>query len=233
MDNQILVSIIVPVYNEEKTILTVLKKLSDIKKFEYKFEVIVINDGSSDNTGKILDENQSLIDKQINNETNRGKGYSVKKGLDSADGKYIIFQDADLEYDPSDFIKFFRLIKNFDPDLILGSRFAYTEYTRSHNILNKFGNNLITLIFNLIYNTTFTDIYSCYACFKKKLLNINSLKTVGFEQHAEILCKVVMQGKKFYEVPINYNGRSHDEGKKIKFYHIFPVIFQILIGRFS
>ena len=189
MDNQILVSIIVPVYNEEKTILTVLKKLSDIRKFEYKFEVIVINDGSNDNTGKILDENQSLIDKQINNETNRGKGYSVKKGLDSADGKYIIFQDEDLEYDPSDFIKFFKLIKNFDPDLILGSRFAYTEYTRSHNILNKFGNNLITLIFNLIYNTTFTDIYSCYACFKKELLNINSLKTVGFEQHAEILCK--------------------------------------------
>jgi len=233
MDNQILVSIIVPVYNEEETILAVLKKLSNIRKFEYKFEVIVINDGSNDNTGKILDENQSLIDKQINNETNRGKGYSVKKGLDSADGKYIIFQDADLEYDPSDFIKFFKLIKNFDPDLILGSRFAYTEYTRSHNIFNKFGNNLITLIFNLIYNTTFTDIYSCYACFKKELLNINSLKTVGFEQHAEILCKVVMQGKKFYEVPINYNGRSHDEGKKIKFYHIFPVIFQILIGRFS
>ncbi len=233
MDNQILVSIIVPVYNEEETILAVLKKLSNIRKFEYKFEVIVINDGSNDNTGKILDENQSLIDKQINNETNRGKGYSVKKGLDSADGKYIIFQDADLEYDPSDFIKFFKLIKNFDPDLILGSRFAYTEYTRSLNILNKFGNNLITLIFNLIYNTTFTDIYSCYACFKKELLNINSLKTVGFEQHAEILCKVVMQGKKFYEVPINYNGRSHDEGKKIKFYHIFPVIFQILIGRFS
>ena len=233
MDNQILVSIIVPVYNEEETILAVLKKLSNIRKFEYKFEVIVINDGSNDNTGKILDENQSLIDKQINNETNRGKGYSVKKGLDSADGKYIIFQDADLEYDPSDFIKFFKLIKNFDPDLILGSRFAYTEYTRSHNIFNKFGNNLITLIFNLIYNTTFTDIYSCYACFKKELLNINSLKTVGFEQHAEILCKVVMQGKKFYEVPINYNGRSHDEGKKIKFYHIFAVIFQILIGRFS
>ena len=233
MDNQILVSIIVPVYNEEKTILTVLKKLSNIRKFEYKFEVIVINDGSNDNTGKILDENQNLIDKQINNETNRGKGYSVKKGLDSADGKYIIFQDADLEYDPSDFIKFFKLIKNFNPDLILGSRFVYTEYTRSHNILNKFGNNLITLIFNLIYNTTFTDIYSCYACFKKELLNINSLKTVGFEQHAEILYKVIMQGKKFYEVPINYNGRSHDEGKKIKFYHIFAVIFQILIGRFS
>ena len=232
MDNQILASIIVPVYNEEKTILTVLKKLSDIRKFEYKFEVIVINDGSNDNTGKILDENQSLIDKQINNETNRGKGYSVKKGLDSANGKYIIFQDADLEYDPSDFIKFFKLIKNFDPDLILGSRFTYTEYTRSHNILNKFGNNLITLIFNLFYNTTFTDIYSCYACYKKDLLNENNLKTKGFEQHAEILCKVVKNGKKFYEVPINYNGRTHDEGKKIKFYHIFSVLFRIAIEKF-
>ena len=231
MDNQILASIIVPVYNEEKTILTVLKKLSDIRKFEYKFEVIVINDGSNDNTGKILDENQSLIDKQINNETNRGKGYSVKKGLDSADGKYIIFQDADLEYDPSDFIKFFKLIKNFDPDLILGSRFAYTEYTRSHNILNKFGNNLITLLFNLLYNTTFTDIYSCYACYRKDLINVNSLQSKGFEQHAEILCKIVKEGKKFYEVPINYNGRTKEEGKKIKFYHIFSVIYQIIIRR--
>tara|TARA_B100000900_G_C20546504_1_gene702814 strand:+ start:113 stop:817 length:705 start_codon:yes stop_codon:yes gene_type:complete len=232
MDNQILVSIIVPVYNEEKTILTVLKKLFDIKNLNYKCEVIVINDGSKDNTQKILNDNNTLIDKLINNETNKGKGYSVTRGLNEAQGKYIIFQDGDLEYDPNDFVKFFKLINNFEPDLILGSRFIYAEYTRSHNILNKFGNNLITLIFNLIYNTTFTDIYSCYACFKKNLLDINSLKTTGFEQHAEILCKVVRRGKKFYEVPISYNGRSHDEGKKIKFYHIFPVIFQICIGKF-
>ena len=87
------------------------------------------------------------------------------------------------------------------------------------------------MLFNLTYNTTFTDIYSCYACFKKNLINSQSLKTEGFEQHAEILCKVVKQGSRFYEVPISYNGRSHDEGKKIKFYHIFSVIYQILIGR--
>ncbi len=232
MDNQTLVSIIVPVYNEEKTILTVLKKLSNIKDFNTKFEVIVINDGSKDNTQKILNDNNNLIDKLINNETNKGKGYSVSKGLHEAEGKYIIFQDGDLEYDPVDFVKFFKLINNFEPDLIIGSRFIYAEYTRSHNILNKFGNNLITLIFNLIYNTTFTDIYSCYACFKKDLLDVNSLKTTGFEQHAEILCKIVRRGKKFYEVPISYNGRSYDEGKKIKFYHIFSVIFQICIGKF-
>ena len=230
-NHSLLISILVSVYNEEKTILDVLKKLSDIKKFGHLIEVIVINDGSSDNSEKIINENKHLIDKLISNETNRGKGYSIKKGLESSNGKYIIFQDADLEYDPNDFLKFFKLIEKFNPDLIIGSRLNYSDYTRSYNILNKFGNKLITFLFNIIYNTTFTDIYSCYACFKKDLLNINSLKTVGFEQHAEILCKVVKKGKKFYEVPINYNGRDYEEGKKIKFYHIFGVIFQIIIGR--
>ena len=230
-NHSLLISVLVSVYNEEKTILDVLKRLSDFKKFGHSIEVIVINDGSSDNSEKIINENKHLIDKLISNETNRGKGYSIKKGLELSNGKYIIFQDADLEYDPNDFLKFFKLIEKFNPDLIIGSRLNYSEYTRSYNILNKFGNKLITFLFNIIYNTTFTDIYSCYACFKKDLLNINSLKTVGFEQHAEILCKVVKKGKKFYEVPINYNGRDYEEGKKIKFYHIFGVIFQIIIGR--
>ena len=230
-NNEKLISIIVPVYNEEKTILEVLRKLSDIKKSKYSSQVIVIDDGSNDGTSNILAENKNLIDKLITNELNKGKGYSVKKGLESSDGKYIIFQDADLEYNPEDFIKFFKLIEKFQPDLIIGSRFIYSEYTRSHNILNKFGNKFITLFFNILYNTTFTDIYSCYACFRKDLLDINSLQTSGFEQHAEILCKIVKKGKKFYEVPINYNGRSHEEGKKIKFYHIFGVLYQIVIRR--
>ena len=225
-------SVIIPVYNEEKTILEILKKLSDIKKSGHSFQVVVINDGSTDNTEKILNDNKNLIDKLITNEQNKGKGYSVKKGLEFSEGKYIIFQDADLEYDPNEFVKFLKLIEKFEPDLIIGSRFIYSEYTRSHNILNKLGNNLITFLFNLIYNTTFTDIYSCYACFKKNLLDFNSLKTSGFEQHAEILCKVVKKGKKFYEIPISYNGRNLDEGKKIKFYHIFGVIYQIIIGKF-
>lgn len=227
-----LISIIVPIYNEEKTILQILKKLSKIKEWGYPFEVIVVNDGSTDNTDNILSENKILIDKLINNKTNSGKGFSVKKGLEIADGKYIIFQDGDLEYDPNDFIKFFKLLEKFNPDLIIGSRFVYAEYTRSHYFLNKIGNKLITLLFNIIYNTTFTDIYSCYACFKRDLINIDLLKTNGFEQQAEILGKVVRNSKKFYEVPINYNGRSHEEGKKIKFYHIFSVIFQIVKCRF-
>ena len=226
-------TIIVPAYNEGKTILTVLHKLNDLKKFYQNTQIIVINDGSKDNSLEILESNKSLFDILINNPTNRGKGNAVKKGLEVADGDYITFQDADLEYDPDDFKKFLNLIHMVEPDLIIGSRFNYADYSRSHYILNKIGNKFMTFLFNIIYNTTFTDIYSCYACFKKNLIINETLKTDGFEQHAEILCNVVKNGKKFYEVPINYNGRSHDEGKKIKFYHIFAVIFQILFGRFK
>ena len=226
-------SIIVPAYNEGKTILTVLQKLNDLKKFYQNTQIIVINDGSKDNSLEILESNKALFDILINNPTNKGKGNAVKKGLEVADGDYITFQDADLEYDPDDFKKFLNLINMVEPDLIIGSRFNYADYSRSHYILNKIGNKFLTFLFNIIYDTTFTDIYSCYACFKKNLLINETLKTDGFEQHAEILCNVVKNGKKFYEVPINYNGRSHDEGKKIKFYHIFAVIFQILVGRFK
>ena len=226
-----IISIIVPVFNEEKTVLEILQKLEYLKNSIFSCEVIVIDDGSTDRTVDILKENTKIINKIFYNETNRGKGFSVKKGIQNADGKYIIFQDADLEYDPIDLIKFSKVIEEFEPDLVIGSRFNYSDYTRSHNILNKFGNNLITLIFNILYNTTFTDIYSCYACFKKELLDPNELKSEGFEQHAEILCKVVKKGKKFYEVPINYNGRSHEEGKKIKFYDIFFVLYQIFKER--
>ena len=229
--NSDMISVIVPVFNEEKTVLKVLSKLNELKQSGFNCEIIVIDDGSTDNTRKILTENNKFINKLFFNDTNKGKGFSVKKGIQNAEGSYIIFEDADLDYDPRDFIKFSKIINEFNPDLIIGSRFNYSDYTRSHNILNKFGNNFITLIFNLLYNTTFTDIYSCYACFKKELLNPNDLKSEGFEQHAEILCKIVKKGKKFYEVPINYNGRNHEEGKKIKFYDIFFVLFQILKER--
>jgi glycosyltransferase involved in cell wall biosynthesis len=231
-DQVIQISIIIPVFNEDKSILKVLNRIYETVDSKVNYEIIVINDGSTDNTLKILEENHTLYNQLITYETNYGKGNAVKKGLEVSKGLYIFFQDADLEYDPIELNKFIKLINLFDPDLIIGSRFNYSEYTRSHNILNKFGNKLITLIFNLFYNTTFTDIYSCYACYKKDLLNEKKLETKGFEQHAEILCKVVKSGKMFYEIPISYNGRSHEEGKKIKFYHIFSVLFRIVFERF-
>jgi glycosyltransferase involved in cell wall biosynthesis len=225
-------SILIPVYNEEKTLLNILKRINECKIDNFDFETIIINDGSDDNTFNVIKENSDLYDKVINLDKNRGKGYAVKSGLKIATGDYVIFQDADLEYDPKDFIKFTNLINKFSVDVIIGSRFNYSDYTRSHNIANKFGNYILTLFFNLLYNTTFTDIYSCYLAFRKDILDVDKLKTDGFEQHAEILCKIVKKSDKFYEVPINYNGRSAKEGKKIKFYHFFTVIYRILIERF-
>ena len=224
-------SVLIPVFNEEKTVIEVLKRLNSTKVDEVDYEVIVINDGSTDKTKELLEQNRNLFSKLINNERNSGKGFSVKEGLKVASGDYIIFQDADLEYDPIEFKKFIKVCRQFDADLILGSRFIYSEYTRSHNILNKIGNHILTFIFNIFYNTTFTDIYSCYLCYKKILIDPNNLKSNGFDQHAEILCKAVKKGKKFYEVPISYNGRTHEEGKKIKFYHFFSVVFRIIIQR--
>ncbi len=210
-----ILSIIVPTYNEEKTIIKILEKIKNNSSDFFKYEVIVIDDASTDQSSKLLEDNKHLYDKLLINETNKGKGFSVKRGISSASGTHVIFQDADLEYNPGDFKKFEKIFIDFDADGIIGSRFVYSNYTRSHNILNKIGNTILTFVFNLLYNTTFTDIYSCYFAFKKNLLNVEELRTKGFEQHAEILCKVIKKGNKFYEVPISYNGRNNSEGKKL------------------
>ena len=227
-----ILSIIIPAYNEERTVIEVLKKIKSNSSNLFKYEIIVIDDGSTDQSRKLLEDNKHLYDKLLVNESNKGKGFSVKKGISNASGTHIIFQDADLEYDPADYKKFEKIFLDFDADGIIGSRFIYSNYTRSHNILNKIANTLLTYIFNLLYNSTYTDIYSCYFAFKKDLLNVHELRTEGFEQHAEILCKVIKKGNKFYEVPINYNGRDASEGKKIKARHFFLVLFEIIRGRF-
>jgi len=176
-----ILSIIIPVYNEEKTIIKILEKIKRNTTNVFKYEIIVVDDGSTDQSKNLLEKNKHLYDKLLTNDTNKGKGFSVKKGIQNSSGTHIIFQDADFEYDPNDYKKFEQIFLDFDADGIIGSRFVYANYTRSHNILNKIANNILTLVFNILYNTTFTDIYSCYFAFKKKLLNVNELKTDGFE----------------------------------------------------
>jgi len=226
-----ILSIIVPAYNEEKTIIQILEKLQKTKPEDVSYQVIVINDCSKDNTKTLLEANGHLYEILINNSNNIGKGGSVRKALECAKGQYVIFQDADLEYDPSDFTKFFDLIFKFNPDVILGSRFNFDKFSKSHYFFNKIGNYFLTFLFNILFNTTFTDIYCCYFCFKRELIDPKNLKTCGFEQQAEILAKCVKSSNSFYEVPVNYNGRTGHEGKKIKFYHIFSVIKEILKNR--
>jgi len=225
-------SIIIAAFNEEKTIIEILKKVRDTKRNQFEYEVIVVNDGSTDNTYQFLDKNRDLYSKIVNFKKNSGKGFAIKEGLKIASGEYIIFQDGDLEYDPNDLNYFCDLYNKLDPDLIIGSRFRYREYTKSHNFFNFLGNKVITLFFNFMHNSTFTDIYSCYISFKKKFLDISKLKSNGFEQQAEILGILLKKTKKNYEIPINYSGREITEGKKIRFYHFFLVLYQIIKSRF-
>ena len=224
-------SIIIPSYNEEKTIIKILEKIDSNKIELINFEIIVIEDGSSDQSRKVLESNKDLYNKLLINERNLGKGFSVKKGIENASGDYILIQDADLEYDPGDYVKFVNVISEFDPDGIIGTRVIFSQYTRAHNFFNKIGNKILTLIFNIIYNKTFTDICCCYFVFKKDLINQKKLRSNGFEGHIEIISQVMKKGKNFYEVPINYNGRTIGEGKKIRFYHFIPMLIKIFLDR--
>ncbi len=225
------ISVIVPVFNEEKTIIELLTKVNKQNTENFSLEVIVVNDCSTDNSGELIQENEELYSQYIELSQNMGKGGAVREALISASGEYVLFQDADLEYNPEDFKNIFTAIKNYNPDVVVGSRFLSPQYTRVHYYFHKVGNKVITFLFNLLYNTTFTDIYSCYLCFRRTLIDPKKLKSNGWDQQAEILATVVKKSNVHYEVPISYSGRTFDEGKKIKGRHIFKVIMMIFKKR--
>jgi len=225
------VSIIVPVFNEQETVTTVLRSVRSVEVDGVSFEVIVIDDGSTDLTQERLSAEPSLYDRLITMQRNGGKGAAVKAGLEQASGDYILFQDADLEYDPADYSKLLDPVNNFDADIVFGSRMIASPMTRVSYFWHKVGNRLITLIFNVLNNTTFTDVYSCFLLYRRSLVDPASLKTMGWEQHAEILSLAVRNAKIIYEVPISYFGRSYGEGKKIRGHHALAVIWTILRKR--
>ena len=226
-------SIIIPVFNEASTIIKILNRIKETKSTKVNYEIIVVDDGSTDNTPILLKENKDLYHKLILNNLNMGKGHAVIDGINNAEGRYLIIQDADLEYDPSEFENFIKMFQIYNADIVFGSRMRYKEFSRSFNFLNLVANKILTLYFNILYNCTFTDIYSCYLSFKKELIDTKNLKCYGFGQQAEILSQIIKKSKNNFEIPINYNGRSVKEGKKIRWYHFFSVIFQLTIGRFK
>lgn len=221
------ISVIVPAYNEAGSILDLLKKVNAQSVDGFCFEIIVIDDGSTDGTGQLLKNNGSFYSELILLDKNGGKGSAVKAGLQKASGEYVLFQDADLEYDPDDYCKLFLPITKFQADVVMGSRMIAPQYTRVSYFWNKVGNKFITFIFNFLNNKTFTDIYSCYLLFRRDLVNPNLLQSSGWDQQAEILSICSYFAKRIYEVPISYHGRSHGEGKKIRAHHAISVILMI------
>lgn len=226
------VSILIPAYNEEATILDILSKVRAQAVEGVTFEVIVVNDASKDTTLAKLQSRPDLYDKLVNHAANGGKGAAVISGLRVATGDYILFQDADLEYDPAEYGKLLLPVLRFDADVVMGSRFLAPVYTRVHYLWHKVGNKAITNMFNLMFNKTFTDLYSCYLMFRRELIAPDELRTKGWEQQAEILCLVMRRSKTHYEVPIAYHGRTYDQGKKIRAHHAIGVIWTIISMRF-
>lgn len=231
-DTQI-VSIIVPAYNESATIIQLLESVNKQSIGDFTLEIIVIDDGSKDDTVEKLKARPDLFSHLLELPKNGGKGAAVKEGLKAATGEYVLFQDADLEYDPGDYAALFVPLREFNSDIVFGSRVIAPRYTRVHLFWHKVGNRGITFLFNLLFNTTFSDIYSCYLLYRRSLVDPEKLRSVGWEQHAEILAAAVKKASVIYEVPISYHGRTYAEGKKIRAHHVFAILWMMVRKRFS
>lgn len=225
------VTILIPAYNESKTIIQLLERVNRQNVDGFALEILVIDDGSTDGTHDLLDARPDLYTRFIKRPQNGGKGAAVLNGLAEATGDYILFQDADLEYDPGEYSKLFSPVSRFGAEIVIGSRFIAPEYTRVSYFWHKFGNRLLTFVFNILNNTTFTDIYSCYLMYRRDLVDPDALKAMGWDQHAEILSTAVQNGRVFYEVPVSYHGRGYEEGKKIHAHHGISVILTIIRKR--
>ena len=227
-----IISVIVPAYNEQKTIVRVLEKVAAQKSASFDLEVIVVDDGSKDGTRELLKARPDLYRKLILRESNGGKGAAVKDAINAATGDYVLIQDADLEYDPVDYARLFKPIELHEADVVMGSRFVAPELTRVFYFTHKIGNMLITLLFNVLNNTTFTDIYCGYLVYRRGLFDANGLRTVGWQQHAEMLSKAIRSATTVYEVPVSYHGRTYAEGKKIRPHHVLGIFWTIAVERF-
>jgi len=225
-----LVSVVMPVYNEVATISDIIGR---VRGTGLQIELIVVDDGSSDGTRDVLERERGRIDHLLLQDRNRGKGAALKAGFKAATGDVIIIQDADLEYDPQDYHELLQPIVKAGADLVLGSRLTGARPQRAYYYWHYVGNRIITLLARVLYNTTLSDIYTCYKAFRRALLDGVDVKSDGFEFDAEFLAILLKRQLVVYEVPIAYYGRTYGEGKKIHWYHTFRVVWHLVKGRFA
>ena len=212
-------SIVIPCYNEKNTIEVILKKviknLNDYKYFNY--EIIIVDDYSNDGTIELLKD--SVIDEKVKtffHKQNFGKGAAIHTALNHISGDIVIIQDADLEYDPQDYNKLILPFFETNADVVYGSRFlGGGKYVRIHFFWHYLANKILTFICNLFINLNLTDMETGYKAFKSSILKEITLKEKTFSFEPEVTIKLAKRKCKFYEVPITYNGRSYEEGKKI------------------
>jgi glycosyltransferase involved in cell wall biosynthesis len=224
------ISILIPVYNEKKTIISLLEKVN-IQKNNIDLEIIVSDDGSKDGTLEMLKENNHLYDKLITNGINSGKGTAIIKALEFCNGEYTLIQDADLEYDPEDYKKLLLPANNNRADAVYGSRFMGDEPRRILYFSHRVANFIITTLVNTLTNINFTDVETCYKLIKTDILKSINLKEKSFGFEIETTMKLAKKKVKFFEVGIRYYGRTYEEGKKIQMKDGIIAIYKIFYYR--
>ena len=218
-----LVTVIIPCFNEKKTIAKVVDRINNLK--DLNLEVIIIDDYSNDGTRELLkneiDDNVSRI---VFNNKNYGKGYCIKKGIEASNGDVILIQDADLEYDPSDYPKLLKPIESGVADVVYGSRFLGGEEKRVLYFWHTLGNKLLTIFSNMFTNLNLTDMEVGYKLFKSDILKDINLVENRFGIEPEVTAKISKKKIRIFEVGISYYGRKYEEGKKITWKDGFSAI---------
>jgi glycosyltransferase involved in cell wall biosynthesis len=220
-------SIIIPCYNEENTILPIVEKIKKIKNLTP--EIIIIDDCSTDNTSEVLKKiSQRYPDiKIVRHEKNSGKGAAIRSGIKLVTGNIVLLQDADLEYDPNDYYNLLRPFAETDADIVYGTRFKGGKYVRLHFFWHYLANKILTTITNILTNLNMSDMETGYKVFKSHVIKNIKLNENSFGIEPEITVKLAKKKYIFYEVPISYNGRSYEQGKKITLKDAFIAIYCI------
>ena len=205
-------SVVVPVYNERPTLAELIRRMRAVQ-LPLELEVIAVVDGSIDGSAQVLQALQDSTVRVLTHGRNQGKGAAVRTGLAAARGDLVLIQDADLEYDPEDWLRLLDPILKGKAKVVYGSRF--TGERKNMFPLHWLGNRLLTLTTNVLYQTTLSDMETCYKLFDREVLKGIRIESDHFDFEPEITAKVLRRGERIYEVPISYAGREFAEGKKI------------------
>jgi glycosyltransferase involved in cell wall biosynthesis len=220
-------SIVIPCYNEKETIESIVLAVCACPLDEK--EIIVVDDGSNDGTTEVVKNRvRSLVDKVIFHERNQGKGAALRSGFQAATGDIVLVQDADLEYDPQEYLLLLDPIWSGKADVVFGSRFLGGRAHRVVYFWHMVGNRFLTLLSNMLTNLNLTDMETCYKAFRREVLESFVLEEDRFGFEPEITAKVAQGGYRVFEVGISYNGRTYEEGKKIGWRDGFRAIYAIL-----
>ncbi len=222
------VSVIVPAKDEARTIVAVLDRLSELP---WPLEILVVDDGSTDETAALVEADGRA--RVLRHDVNRGKGAAVRTGIAASTGDIVVVQDADLEYDPADLPKLLEPLRKGVADVVYGTRLRGGEPQRAHLFWHYLGNRFLSLLTNVLYNTTISDMEVGYKAFRGELIRSIPLVSDDFRFEPEITAKVLRRGVRLYEVPISYYGRTYDEGKKITWVDGFHAVGALVRFRFG